>query len=738
MNKYFFKNLRYDLPASLAVFFVAIPLCLGIAHASEAPVISGLITGVIGGIMVGFLSGSHLSVSGPAAGLTAIVAGGIAILGGFEQFLLAALIAGVIQLLLGIFKAGNLAEFFPNAVIRGMLSAIGLILITKEIPHLLGYDVEVMGVEEFALEKHDIETGFQSQAKNKNTLDLIINSIRYRDDRVALFGLSGIAFLFLWAATLGKRFKTIPGSLVVVVLSMLVVYIVEVISGNTIMSAAHLVNLPDIDFANLHLIITLPDFSSWQNPQVYILAITLALVASLETLLSTEALDKLDPQARMTPTSRELLSQGSGNIVTSLIGGIPMTAVIVRGSVNLSAGARTKNSTIMHGLWILLAALFLQGIINHIPLAALAAVLIYTGIKLVDIKLLQHFYQAGWSQLIPYISTVLIILFTDLLIGVICGLAIALALTLFEEYKSAVIVINKSGLKMKMVLSERISFLHRGKIKRILDEVPAGTVLEIDGSKTRYIDKDIVESFHDFKTTARRRNIQLMIGGLPQLSTFKDMENQIKESYERLFDNNKKWVHTQLANDPRYFEKLSEGQTPQYLFIGCSDSRVPAEMITGTTPGELFVHRNIANLVISTDVNLMSVLQYSVEVLNVKHIIICGHYGCGGVKASIEDEHHGLIDKWLRNIKDIYRLHAKELDEITDENEKLRKLVEFNVKEQVYNLLKTSFVQRSLKLYGFPLVHGWVYDINEGLIKEVEVNLEKEFPEFKKIYSIIK
>lgn len=728
-----FSTINNDLPAGIAVFFVAVPLCLGIAHASGAPLISGLITGVIGGVITGFISKSALSVSGPAAGLTAIAISSIANLGSFEAFLLAIFIAGAMQIVFSIAKAGSIATYIPNTVIKGMLSAIGLILIIKQFPHLIGYDIEAMGVEEFNATPQDMNDGVQ---KSTNTFFTFGEGLFNLNNSVLTIGLFSLVFLVVWDKLFQPKYKSVPGALLVVVLGVVLHACIQFFMPNAQLDSTHLVTIPQIaSITDFRYQTSFPNWSQLSNIAVYTSAFTIAIVASIETLLSTEAIDKLDPEKRKTPANRELLAQGIGNMLAGLFGGLPMTAVIVRGSVNVSAGARTKLATIFHGVFIVIAVVFLTRFINLIPLASLAAVLIYTGYKLLSPEVIVQQFKKGWLQFIPFAITLAAIVLTDLLTGVTIGLVVSLLFIVYENYKGTVLKLNDMGIRKRIVLGEDITFLHKSKIVSMLESVPEGAVLEIDGSRTHYIDKDILEIIKEYKVTARKRNIELIIGGLKQMEN-EDLKEMMRQSYDRLFTNNEKWVNAKLMEDPAYFQKLSKGQTPQYLFIGCSDSRVPANEITGTDPGEMFVHRNIANMVVNTDINMLSVVQYSVEVLNVKHIIVCGHYGCGGVKAAVEHKSNGIIDKWLRNIKDVYRLHKDELDAIADPELRHRRLVEVNVKEQVMNLMKTSFIQRNRTQFGFPEVHGWVYDISNGRLIDLNVDIDKEFPDYHDIYEI--
>lgn len=729
-------SLSRDIPASIAVFVVAIPLCLGIAHASGAPLIAGLIAGISGGLVVGFFSTSNLSVSGPAAGLTAICLAGIQSLGSYEAFVVAVLISGLIQLAFGFFRLGFLSAYIPNTVIKGMLAAIGVILILKQFPHLVGYDIEEMGVEEFKDNSSDINPHYQTIADgSENTLTLVLQALRNLHPVLLFIGISSLLFLFVWEKKLAKKLPLLPGSLVVVVFGIAISWLVKLFAPELQPDTDHFVNIPPI-LGGSEKIFFFPDFSALANPKTYQLAITLALVASIESLLSIEAIQKIDPRKEQVNVDRELLAQGFGNLASSAFGGLPVTAVIVRGSVNQAAGALTKYSAILHGVWIVVAVLFFSSVMNQIPLASLAAILCFTGYKLVNPILFKNFYQKGWWQFAPFVITLVAIVLTDLLMGVGIGFFVALISIVHENFKAPVLRVYQMGLSTKILFGESVSFLHKKKIIEALETVKPYSILEIDASRTQYIDAEIIDVIEDFRKSSHIHGVKVILGGFKQIGNKKELMESLDKSYEKLFVNNRKWVEDKVQKDPEYFKKLTAGQKPEYLFIGCSDSRVPANEITGTDPGEMFVHRNIANMVVNTDINLLSVLQYSVEVLNVKHVIVCGHYGCGGVKAALEHQPHGLIDKWLRNIQDVYRLHMHELDAITDEEQKHRLMVELNVREQVINLLKTSFIQRNRELYGFPQVHGWVYDIADGYIKDLKIDPDKDFPEYK-IYKLV-
>jgi carbonic anhydrase len=421
-------NLRYDFPAGVAVFLVSLPLCLGIALASGAPLFSGVIAGVIGGIMVGLLSASALGVSGPAAGLTVLVLGAIQELG-FEGFLLAAVVAGIFQVLMGIVKAGIIGYYFPSAVITGMLSGIGIILFLKQIPHAVGYDRDYEG--DIAFHQTDAYTTFSE----------LSHMVDFVAPGAILITAVSLAILIVWERPFmrSRRWvRLIPRSLVAVVAGIAINLLLQRLYPEYALAGNHLVNLPVVDgIPDLIAHFTFPDFSQITNVQVYVTALTLAVVASLETLLSAEAVDKLDPEKRVTPTNRELIAQGVGNIGSGLIGGLPVTQVVVRSSANQQAGAKSKAATVIHGVLLLLAVLLIPQLLNKMPLASLAAILLVVGYKLAQPELVRRMYKAGPYHFIPYVATILGLLFTDLLTGVGIGMAIALFCILLENYKTA-------------------------------------------------------------------------------------------------------------------------------------------------------------------------------------------------------------------------------------------------------------------------------------------------------------
>ena len=494
------KDFSSNFSSSIVVLLVAIPLCLGIALASGAPLFAGIIAGVVGGIVVGSLSGSSLSVSGPAAGLTVIVAAGITNLGAYETFLLAVVLAGVFQLILGYLKAGALGDYVPNSVIKGMLAAIGVILILKQIPHLVGFDADFEGDESFW------------QADSENTFSEILKAFNYFNFGAVLIGFISLGILILWETKFFKSkgfLKQIPSPLIVVFVGVLINEWLLGSGSALALQSEHLVTLPIATNINQFLsFFTFPQFTQITNPQVWIVALTLAIVASLETLLSVEAIDKLDPLNRVTPTNRELKAQGVGNIVSGMLGGLPVTSVIVRSSANLNAGAKSKLSAILHGIFMLVCVTLIPWLLNKIPLSALAAILVFTGYKLAKITLFKEFWQKGYDQFVPFVVTILAILFTDLLEGILIGIGVGLFFMIRSNFKSSVFIIN-DGNQYLMRLRKDVSFLNKSTIRRSLERIPENTFLLIDATQADFVDQDVVDTINEFTHHAHLKNIKV-------------------------------------------------------------------------------------------------------------------------------------------------------------------------------------------------------------------------------------
>lgn len=509
--KNIFSNWRSDIPASLVVFLVALPLCLGVALAStgDNPVLfSGIIAGVVGGVVVGFFSGSRLGVSGPAAGLITIVLGAIATLGSFEAFLVSVVIAGILQIIAGFLGAGVIGNYFPSSVIKGMLAAIGLTLILKEIPHLVGYDKPLM-VDE----------------PDGHIFQELLQSVEFISIGAVIIAAVSLVVLILFDRPFMKRialFKFVPGALIVVVMGVVINEIFKSYFPDLMMSGEHLVSLPVAQsLSDVKTFLMLPDFSALTNPNVYAVAFTIALVASLESLLSVEATDKLDPEKNATPTNKELKAQGIGNFVSGMLGGLPVTQVIVRSSANINSGGKSKLSTILHGILLLLCVLLIPNILNLIPYASLAAILMMVGYKLSSASLYKKMYKLGWDQFLPFITTIIGVLLTDLLKGIGIGLVFAVFFILRKNYRNNYqIEASEEGGKplIRIQLSEEVTFLNKGSILESLYKVPSNAHLIIDGSNSKTIDYDVLEVIQEFRThTAVERNIKVTTFRVPKV-----------------------------------------------------------------------------------------------------------------------------------------------------------------------------------------------------------------------------
>ncbi len=511
----FWADLKYDLPAGLVVFLIALPLCLGIALASGAPLFAGMIAGIVGGLVIGFLSGSHTSVSGPAAGLTAVVLVSIQQLGSFETFLLATVLAGIFQVALGFARAGMIANYFPSNVIKGMLTGIGIIIILKQIPHALGYDKDAEG-----------DFTFFEQGGSNTFLSIWETLTQFFHPGATLVALISIGIMLMWEKpAIKSKVGFVPGALVAVVVSVLVNIGLGVFGDPWTIRPEHLVKIPVASDAAAFLAqFSFPDFSQWLNPKVFSVAITICIVASIETLLCLEAVDKIDPFMRTSDPNRELKAQGMGNIVSGLLGGLPLTSVIVRSSANVNANARSKVSTIIHGFFLLVCVALIPAILNLIPLAALAAILILTGYKLAKISVFRDMWSNGKYQWWPFIITVVAVVFTDLLTGVAIGLVASAFAILRGNMRNAYYFQKEKyheGDIINIKLSQEVSFLNKAAIKQTLYDFPENSKVVIDATDTAYIDFDVLESIRAFaKEKATSKNIKVTLKGFHERYNF--------------------------------------------------------------------------------------------------------------------------------------------------------------------------------------------------------------------------
>jgi carbonic anhydrase/SulP family sulfate permease len=636
-----------DLLAGLVVFLVALPLCLGIALASGAPLMSGLVAGVVGGLVVGALSTSPVSVAGPAAGLAAIVAGQIQSLGSFDAFLVAVMIAGLIQIVLGKLRGGGIANFVPNNVIKGLLVAIGLLLILKQLPHLLGHDTDYEGDESFL------------QRDGDNTFTAIVTAWQRLLPGAALVGFVALGVL-LWWENIKRKPLPLPGSLVAVLVGTLLSEILAATGSSWAIAPSHLVAVPVLGEGGRSLadLLHMPDWSRVLDPAVWLAGLTLAAVASLETLLNLEATEKLDPLRRPVSPDRELMAQGCGNLLAGLLGGLPVTSVIVRSSVNVNAGGRTRRATMFHAALLLVAVLVLAPWINHIPLSALAAVLIVTGFKLAHPGIVVGKWRAGWVQFAPFAVTVLAIVFTDLLIGVVVGLFVSLSFVFARNLRGGFRVVQEShiaGTVHRIELGTQVSFLNRGRLLSLLMRYRRGDHVAIDARSSEYIDTDLLSLIREFaEESAPARGIKVSLFGFQQKYQLRDVVQYVdftsrevqatltpQKVLDILRDGNERFLagqrlHRDLA---RQVEETSAGQHPMAVVLSCIDSRAPAELLFDLGIGDMFSVRVAGHV---AKQKAMGSIEFACKVVGSKLVVVLGHTKCGAVKATCDFVHKGV------------------------------------------------------------------------------------------------
>lgn len=537
-----FSHFKSDFASGLVVFLVALPLCLGIAMASGAPLFSGIISGVIGGVVVGFLSQSHISVSGPAAGLTAIVLTAITDLGSFNLFLTAVFIAGIIQLILGYIKAGTISNFFPTNVIEGMLAGIGIIIIMKQLPHAIGFDSDFEGDQSFL------------QSDGNNSITSLLSIFDFIQIGSIIIAVISLFVLIIWdKVPVLKRLKLIPGALVAVVIGIIINELFIRSGSHFAIGKEHLVSLPaPASLDDFQQIIVFPDFTGIMHQKVWLVGITIAIVASIETLLCIEAADRMDVHKRYTDTNVELKAQGIGNILSSLIGGLPMTSVVVRSSANITAGAKSKLSAIIHGVLLFVSVITIPLLLNKIPLATLAAVLLLVGYKLAKPATFIHFWKKGKYQFIPFIATLIAVVFTDLLKGVVLGMIISIIFVLKGNLKRAYVFRKEEYIDGDVIhidLAQEVSFLNKADIKETLKNIPNNSKVIIDASDTVYIAHDILDLIHEFKTIrAKENSINVQIKGFKktyQLENSEENHVTIEHYYDAL---KRKMVEKKVGN----------------------------------------------------------------------------------------------------------------------------------------------------------------------------------------------
>jgi carbonic anhydrase/SulP family sulfate permease len=717
--KSFFLNIKHDFPASLVVFLVALPLCLGVALASGAPLLSGVISGIIGGIVVGFLSQSHTSVSGPAAGLAAVVLSSILQLGSFETFLLAVLIAGVMQIIMGIAKAGFIANYIPSNVIKGLLAAIGLILILKQIPHAFGID-------------KDVESDFTFfQKDGENTFSELLSIVNYFSWGSVVITILSMLTLIYWDKIPIKSLKIIPVSLFVVILGVACNTLFIVYFPAFAIGSVHLVNIPK--FEGIQSLVTFPNFSSIGNYQVWIVAFTIAIVASLETLLNLEAVENIDPHKRQASPNRELIAQGIGNFFSGLIGGLPITSVIVRSSVNINAGAVSKGSTIFHGLFLLISMLLFTNILNLIPLASLASILILTGYKLTKISLYRDMYKKGLNQFIPFIITILAIVFTDLLIGVLIGLAISIFYLLKSNFKNP-FVLQKETLHIdeivRMELPNQVSFLNKASIKDTLWSIPNNSKIIIDATNADFIDNDILEIIDDFKQTiSKEKEIKLNILGLKdhyqlddhiQFVNVLDKITQQKmkpdDVIEILKNGNYRFVNG--SSNEKYLKHqvnaTSFGQNPFAIILSCIDSRTTTEHIFDLGLGDIFSVR-IAGNILNEDI--LGSMEFATQLVAVKLVVVLGHTKCSAIIGACNHIKLNHLTTLLNKVSPAIEKENSTIENRNGDNVHfVNNVTSLNVQLTINRIREESCIIADLESKGLIKIIGGIYHVETGVV----------------------
>jgi len=715
------SKLKNDIPSSIVVFLVALPLCLGVALASGAPLLSGVISGVIGGIVVGLLSKSQTSVSGPAAGLAAVVLSSITQLGTFEVFLTAVVIAGIIQFVMGIAKTGFIANYIPNNVIKGLLAAIGIILILKQIPHAIGFD-------------RDVEDDFTFfQRDGENTFSELLTALNFFvPGAIVISGIS-IFILMVWDKTPMKKVKFFPASLLVVLLGVLLNFIFQKFIPSIAIETSHLVNIPPLDTNNLGGYVHFPKISHLGNYHVWIVAFTIAIIASLETLLNIEAVDKIDPHKRESPPNRELVAQGIGNIFAGFLGGIPVTSVIVRSSVNIQSGNETKLSAILHGVFMLISVLVLSPVLNLIPLAALAAILIMTGYKLAKISIFKEMYKKGWEQFVPFLATILAIVFTDLLIGVVIGLLISIFYLLRSNFRNPFVKEENKlhiGEVVKLELPNQVSFFNKASIKKTLWAVPENTKVLIDATYSDYIDNDVLEIIDDYKNVvAPEKNIQLNILGLKEKYQLNDHIQFInvldKETQEKLSPSeilellkigndrfiNGKWTDKYLLHQ---VNATAMGQNPMAVLIGCIDSRTSPEILFDAGIGDLLTIRIAGNII---NLEIVGSIEIAVKKLGAKLVVVQGHSNCGAVALALANEMsenmHTVTSK-IQNVAVQCGCYPK--PEYVSQDEILKTVTQKNAQNSVMEILEHSpYLRARIAKKEIGIVSAY-HDISNGKV----------------------
>ncbi len=738
-NGSYWKLFPRDLSSGVVVFLVALPLCLGIAVASNAPPLSGLIAGVVGGLLIAWLSGSHTSVSGPAAGLTAVVIAQIENLGSFEAFLVAIMIGGALQIILGLLKAGSLAAFFPSSVIKGLLAAIGIILILKQFPHLFGHDPDAMG-----------EMGFV-QPDGENTFTEIMATMADIHPGALMVGMASLVLLLIWDKTPLKR-TGVPAPLAVVVFGILLAEALRMIAGpdagendRLMIGLSHLVQVPVTDsLGSLFDALPRPDWSVVSAPAVYVAGVTIAIVASLETLLNLEAVDNLDRKKRVSPPNRELLAQGVGNMTSGFLGGLPVTSVIVRSSVNVSSGSETRVSCFIHGVFLALLVAFFPGILNRIPLSCLAAILMVTGFKLASPANFKRMWKEGMNQFLPFVVTILAIIVTDLLVGILIGMVVSIGFILRSNLSRPLrrIMEKHAGSEvLRIELANQVTFLSRATLSSTLRDVPRGGHVVIDARNTDYIDSDILDLLGDFeREIAPANGLKLSMVGFKDRYRIEDRIQYVDVStrdvqakvtpeqvVELLKDGNERFLNgDQLTRDPRRdIEKTSDGQFPLAVVLACMDSRIATETVFDLGIGDIISVRVAGNVAAEKE---LGSIEYGCAVAGAKVLIVMGHTRSEVVNATIDLIADGKNPREATGCDHIEAITSSITRAITSEtsttsdrrssNEAFGEAVtQLNVLQTIRDIQEQSATIKGLVDSGKMKIVGAIYDVRTGKVR---------------------
>jgi carbonic anhydrase len=719
--RYPFRYLKYDFIAGIVVFLVAIPLCLGIALASGAPLISGIIAGIIGGVVVGIISQSPVSVSGPAAGMVAVVLAAITQLGGFNAFLLALFFAGILQVTIGLLRTGFIADYVPSNVIQGLLCAIGILIIIKQLPFAFTYTAQ----------NDLLMSSFNEAAQMLNFAALEHIGDHFNVGALIISVISLVLLIFFDKTQL-SRLKNIPGPVVVVVVGALLNESYSLFMPSFTQYSSDLVNIPNQSgFASFLAQLQFPDWSAWKNVNVYIYAVVLAAVASLEALLNLEAIEKLDTKRRYCPRDRELVAQGVGNALSGLIGGLPITSVIVRGSVNIQAGAKTKISTIVHGFLLLFAVVLIPSLINLIPLASLATILIYVGFKLTKPAIYTQMLAQGASRFIPFIVTIIAILMTNLLTGILIGLFTGFFFILRDNSKIQLDIINEKhplGDVKRIALPQHMSFLRKASLVRELDNIPVDTHLIIDARYAKYIDKDILEVIDVFtKTQAPNKKIAVNLIGFKDYYEIHDKidfvnvttyDMQSSLTPDQVLDILKEGNHRFLTDQPIHRSLLDDvkatsgNQHPIAIVLGCIDSRVPVETIFDMGVGDVFVAR-IAGNVINDDI--IASMEFACHISGAKLIVVLGHTFCGAIRAACDHSKGGHLTELLDKIQPAIESENTISSNRDSHNpEFVLKVTKLNIENSIAQIKRRSNILNQMINDGAVKIVGALYDVQSG------------------------